>query len=111
MTLGATKPVHITIDPEFGRAHPLWSKNDNGTNIHSYPFSKALIERILRWTKYWDDNYVPFRQIDDTFTQGWTPEADVDGWIKEGIKITEKMIEEDPSVSIERKFLDYKDEN
>lgn len=35
----------------------------------------------------------------------------MDGWIKEGIKITEKIIKEDPSVTIERRFMDYREEN
>ena len=103
--------MHIIIDPEFGRNHPLWSKNDNGTNIHIYPFSKALVERILKWTKYWDDNYLLFRQADDTFVQGWTSDADVDGWIKEGTNITKEIMKEDPSVTVERKFMDYREEN
>lgn len=102
--------MHIIIDPEFGRNHPLWSQNDNGTDIHIYPFSEDLIERILKWTKYWDDNYLYSRKIGDAFVQGWVPEADVNGWVNEGIRITGKMKEELPSLTVEKKFMSYRAE-
>lgn len=97
--------MHISIHPEFGRTHPLWSDGDNGTDIHVYPFSEALLERIMAWNQYWDDHYLPFHQVGDSFIQGWVADADVSDWIQEGNRISDAMKREVPGLEIEKQFL------
>lgn len=101
--------MHIYIDPEFGRNHPLWSEGDNGDDINKYPFSDALLNRILAWDEYWHNHYLILNRTDGPCGQGWIESADVVAWINEGLRISMDMKKEYPDAVIENKFLSYGD--
>lgn len=89
--------ISITLFPDYGRANPLWVSDleDNDSILNQLPLSDSTKQRLLVWDGYWQDHYRDSH---------WAPGSDVEAWLAEGHRLTERLREEIPGAEVDPLF-------